>query len=42
MSMLTTKDGTHKDAKLFVYPGASHGLTDTHKLKADLLAFLKA
>jgi non-heme chloroperoxidase len=33
-----------KDAKLVVYPGAPHGLTDTHKekLDADLLAFLKA
>jgi hypothetical protein len=25
-----------------VYPGASHGLTDTYKLKADPLTFLKA
>jgi non-heme chloroperoxidase len=33
-----------KNAKLIVYPGAPHGLTDTHKdkLNADLLAFLKA
>jgi non-heme chloroperoxidase len=33
-----------KDAKLVVYAGAPHGLTDTHKdrLHADLLAFLKA
>ena len=33
-----------KNAKLVVYPGAPHGLTDTHKekLDADLLAFLKA
>jgi non-heme chloroperoxidase len=33
-----------KNAKLIVYPGAPHGLTDTHKDKvnADLLAFLKA
>ena len=33
-----------KHAKLIVYPGAPHGLTDTHKekLNADLLAFLKA
>jgi non-heme chloroperoxidase len=33
-----------KDATLKVYPGAPHGLTDTHKnqLNADLLAFLKA
>ena len=33
-----------KNAKLVVYPGAPHGLTDTHKdkLNADLLAFLKA
>jgi non-heme chloroperoxidase len=32
-----------KDAKLIVYAGAPHGLTDTHKdrLNADLLAFLK-
>lgn len=30
-------------AKLIVYPGAPHGLTDTHKdqLNADLLAFIK-
>lgn len=30
------------DAKLLVYPGAPHGITDTHKdqLSADLLAFL--
>jgi pimeloyl-ACP methyl ester carboxylesterase len=33
-----------KHATLKVYPGAPHGLTDTHKdqLNADLLAFLKA
>jgi len=33
-----------KNAKLIVYPGAPHGLTDTHKDKvnADLLAFIKA
>ncbi len=33
-----------KDASLKVYPGAPHGITDTHKqeLNADLLAFLKA
>jgi len=33
-----------KHAKLIVYPGAPHGLTDTHKDKvnADLLAFAKA
>jgi non-heme chloroperoxidase len=33
-----------KNAKLVVYPGAPHGLTDTHKdkLNADLLAFIKA
>jgi non-heme chloroperoxidase len=33
-----------KSATLKVYPGAPHGLTDTHKdrLNADLLAFLKA
>jgi non-heme chloroperoxidase len=32
-----------KNATLKVYPGAPHGLTDTHKdqLNADLLAFLK-
>lgn len=32
-----------KNAKLVVYPGAPHGITDTHKdkLNADLLAFLK-
>lgn len=33
-----------KDATLKVYPGAPHGIADTHKFKlnADLLAFLKA
>jgi non-heme chloroperoxidase len=33
-----------KNAKLVIYPGAPHGLTDTHKdrLNADLLAFLKS
>lgn len=33
-----------KHAKLIVYPGAPHGLTDTHKdkLNVDLLAFIKA
>ncbi len=32
-----------KGAKLIVYPGAPHGLTDTHKerFNNDLLAFLK-
>lgn len=32
-----------KNSKLIVYPGAPHGITDTHKdkLNADLLAFLK-
>jgi non-heme chloroperoxidase len=32
-----------KNAKLIVYPGAPHGLADTHKdkLNADLLAFVK-
>jgi non-heme chloroperoxidase len=32
-----------KSSKLIVYPGAPHGLTDTHKdkLNADLLAFVK-
>ena len=31
------------DARLLVYPGAPHGLTDTHKerLSADLLAFIR-
>lgn len=33
-----------KNAKLIVYPGAPHGLTDTHKdkLNSDLLAFAKS
>jgi len=33
-----------KNARLVVYPGAPHGLTDTHKdkLNADLLAFIKS
>jgi len=33
-----------KNATLKVYPGAPHGITDTHKeqLSADLLAFIKA
>ena len=33
-----------KNAKLIVYPGAPHGLTDTHKdkLNTDLVAFLKS
>ena len=33
-----------RNAKLVVYPGAPHGLTDTHKdrLNADLLEFLKS
>jgi len=33
-----------KNAKLIVYPGAPHGLTETHKekLNADLLTFVKA
>jgi non-heme chloroperoxidase len=32
-----------KNATLKIYPGAPHGLTDTHKdrLNADLLSFLK-
>ena len=32
-----------KNAKLIVYPGAPHGITDTHKdqLNADLLAFIQ-
>ncbi|MNR14759.1 Non-heme chloroperoxidase [compost metagenome] len=35
--------GLVKGSTLKVYPGAPHGLTDTHKdqLNADLLAFLK-
>lgn len=33
-----------RNATLKVYPGAPHGITDTHKdqLNADLLAFLRA
>lgn len=33
-----------KNAKLVIYPGAPHGITDTHKEKlgADMLAFLKS
>ncbi|PLP99469.1 alpha/beta fold hydrolase [Cupriavidus pauculus] len=33
-----------KNSKLIVYPGAPHGLTDTHKEKfnADLLAFIRS
>jgi non-heme chloroperoxidase len=33
-----------KNAKLIVYPGAPHGITDTHKdkLNADLLEFIKS
>ncbi|MNC82219.1 Non-heme chloroperoxidase [compost metagenome] len=33
-----------KDARLIVYPGAPHGLTDTHKdqVNKDLLAFIKS
>ncbi|HSF29369.1 MAG TPA: alpha/beta hydrolase [Candidatus Tectomicrobia bacterium] len=33
-----------KNAKLIVYPGAPHGITDTHKdkLNEDLLAFMRA
>ena len=36
--------GLVKHARLLVYPGAPHGLTDTHKdrLNADLLTFLQA
>ena len=32
-----------KGAKVIVYPGAPHGITDTHKdrLNQDLLAFLR-
>ncbi|HEY5861504.1 MAG TPA: alpha/beta hydrolase, partial [Casimicrobiaceae bacterium] len=32
-----------KGAKLIVYAGAPHGITDTHKdrLNADLLAFIE-
>ena len=47
MSKIVTRDGAHAAAKLVsnatlkVYPGAPHGLGDTHKeqLNADLLAF---
>jgi non-heme chloroperoxidase len=33
-----------KNARLIVYPGAPHGITDTHKdrLNADLLAFIRS
>jgi non-heme chloroperoxidase len=33
-----------KGSTLKVYPGAPHGITDTHKeqLNADILAFLRA
>jgi non-heme chloroperoxidase len=33
-----------RNANLIVYPGAPHGITDTHKaqLNADLLAFIKS
>lgn len=33
-----------KNAKLIIYPGAPHGITDTHKdqLNANLLAFIKS
>ena len=33
-----------KNSKLVVYPGAPHGLTDTHKdkLNADLLTFVQS
>jgi non-heme chloroperoxidase len=33
-----------RNAKLVIYPGAPHGITDTHKekLNADLLAFLRS
>jgi non-heme chloroperoxidase len=36
--------GIVKNAKLIVYAGAPHGITDTHKdrLNEDLLVFLKA
>nr|BFE95930.1 hypothetical protein GCM10020185_64660 [Pseudomonas brassicacearum subsp. brassicacearum] len=32
-----------KNSQLLIYPGAPHGLTDTHKdrLNADLLAFIQ-
>ena len=32
-----------KNARLIVYPGAPHGITDTHKeqLNTDLLAFVQ-
>jgi len=41
-SMLSSK--LIKNATLKIYPGAPHGLADTHKdlLNADLLAFLTA
>ena len=45
MSTITTKDGTTiPHATLVVYPGAPHGLADTHKhrLNADLLEFAKS
>ena len=33
-----------KNSQLVVYPGAPHGITDTHKdkLNADMLAFVKS
>jgi non-heme chloroperoxidase len=33
-----------RNSKLIVYPGAPHGLTDTHKerFNADLLAFIQS
>ncbi|QUE52108.1 hypothetical protein KBB96_04265 [Luteolibacter ambystomatis] len=50
MSTITTKDETsiyYKDwgsGQPIVYPGAPHGITDTHKdqLNADPLAFIQA
>ena len=48
--IVPVKDSAHKSAKLIAnateiyYPGAPHGLTDTHadRFNADLLAFLQS
>src|SRR5271168_2282498 len=48
--IVPVKDSAHKSAKLIAnateiyYPGAPHGLTDTHadQFNADLLAFLES
>jgi non-heme chloroperoxidase len=48
--IVPVKDSAHKSAKLIAnateiyYPGAPHGLTDTHadQFNADLLAFLQS